>query len=275
MSASVAQNAALVQELIDSLSAFVESLRPAPGAPPVYVSLIVFGRSVETAVGFDDGIDAVLTKLAEIRANPGEAVSDPDGTNLNGAVNAGMGSLENAWAKRIDDTSGAVVLTGTLVTVTDGRDTGGVRLEAIKPQFNAISVGVSSDIDDAELTRVGPQGSFLVPLASDRQAAFAAVAQRVAEYPSRAHLLAYCSPAVFGTHTVRATLANQTAAATAVCDFNAERFGVGQGTCNEAFLTNYCAADNHPCGGFFACGLCTADGGATDDRADWQFTETL
>jgi hypothetical protein len=275
MSASVAQNPALVQELIESLGTFVESLRPGVGAPPVYVSLIVFGRSVETAVRFDEGIDAVIAKLAEIRENPGEAVSDPDGTNLNGAVNTGMDSLEDAWTQRIDATSGAVVLTGTLVTVTDGRDTGGVGLKAIKPQFNAISIGVSNDIDDAELTRVGPQGSFLAPLASDRQEAFAAVAQRVAEYPSRAHLLAYCSPAVAGTHTVRATLANQEASATAVCDFNAAQFGVGAGACNEAFLTNYCEPENHPCGGFFACGLCDPDAGATDDRAQWQFTEAL
>jgi len=275
MSASVTQNPALVQELLDSIGDLVESLRPAVDAPPVHVSLIVFGRSVETVVRFDEGIDAVITKLAEIRANPSEAVSDPEGTNLNGAVNTGMDSLQDAWAQRIDATSGAVVLTGTLVTVADGRDTGGVSLEPLEAHFNALSVGVSNDIDDAELTRVGPQGSFLAPLASDRRAAFAAVTQRVAEYPGRAHLLAYCSPAVAGTHTLRATLANQEAAATAVCDFNAAQFGVGAGACNEAFFSNYCAADNHPCGGFFACGLCAPDAGATDDRAQWQFTEAL
>jgi hypothetical protein len=74
---------------------------------------------------------------------------------------------------------------------------------------------------------------------------------------------------------VRATLANQEASATAVCDFNAAQFGVGAGACNEAFLTNYCEPENHPCGGFFACGLCDPDAGATDDRAQWQFTEAL
>jgi hypothetical protein len=172
------------------------------------------------------------------------------------------------------------VTTGTLVTVTDGRDSSGISLKAIPARFNAISVGISSEIDDTELTRIGPQGSFLAPTQPDWAAAFDRVAQRVLEYPKRSYLLGYCSPAVAGNHVVTVTLAGLSAKADASCKLDATKFGAG--VCNGTYVSNYCSS--RACGSFLACPSCVLDGGvyshaaATDPwgvgiQDQWIFTQ--
>jgi hypothetical protein len=273
MSSSVAESG-LVGQVIASLRNMVATLAPAAGEPPVRIRLMPFARSVSLAQEFTDDlglVDAVLQQLGE---HPESAVAEPDGTNLNGVLNDGLKALKDAVDARVVETGGAVVATGTLVTVTDGRDTGGVRLDPIPARFNVISIGISGNINDEELTRVGPQGSFLAPTDGDREAAFATVAQRVKEYPNRAYLLAYCSPAIAGTHAVQATLANLDASVSATCKFNAAEFGQGS-PCNETFIQTYCAEPDHGCGGFLACDPdCTelpADAGPISDS--WGFSE--
>jgi hypothetical protein len=170
-----------------------------------------------------------------------------------------------------------VVATGTLVTITDGKDTSGVSLAAIDTHLNLISIGISSDIDDKELTRVGPQGSFLAPTQTDWASAFDRVSLRVAEYPKRAYLLAYCSPAVAGNHEVSVTLAARTTRANATCNFSGQEFGVGLGVCNEPFISDYCSSRS--CGTFLACGLCSGvDGGAPPitraQNDQWDFSKS-
>jgi von Willebrand factor type A domain len=275
MSSSVVGSGALA-DVISSLRDMVASLAPAEGEPPVRIQIMPFARSVSVAREFTEDLGTVDATLQYLGDYPELAVAEPDGTNLNGVINAGVGFLETVLAGRVETTGGAVVATGTLVTITDGRDTGGVRLEAIPDRINVISVGISSNINDAELTRIGPQGSFLAPTSADRDVAFATVAQRVKDYPQRAYLLAYCSPAVAGTHAVQATLANLDARLSATCEFNAMKFGTGS-PCNQNFIQSYCSEVSHGCGKFLACDpACTglnpyADAGVISD--DWEFSD--
>jgi hypothetical protein len=258
--------------VIAQLKQMVLSLQK-PGTPPVNVELIVFGRSLETPRPFTTDMDAVVATLDDIQADPAGAVREPGGTNLFGAVNLGMAELDAALAARLKETLGSVVTTGTLVTVTDGRDTAGERLKKLDPRFNFISVGISNQIDDADLSTIGPQGSFLAPSQADWADAFSRVVARVQEYPERSYLLAYCSPAVAGTHTVSVTLAERQTRTSATCKLRAEDFGVGVGICNEAFISNYCAS--RECGSFLACGDCPAtDAGPplADPDDAWSFT---
>ena len=276
LSESLQQDANTLVPLIGRLKTMVQSLAPAQGDPPVNVSLIVFGRNVQTAHPFTTDLAAVVATLDGIQANPLGAISDPGGTNLFGAINYGMAALATALTQRYDATLGAVVATGTLVTITDGKDTSGVTLAKIDTHLNLISIGISSDIDDTELTRVGPQGSFLAPTQTDWTSAFERVSQRVAEYPRRAYLYAYCSPAVAGNHEVSITLAARTPRANATCNFSGTEFGENV-ACNEPFISNYCSSRS--CGTFLACGLCSGqDGGAPptvralDDQ--WDFSKS-
>jgi hypothetical protein len=274
MSGSVASNANLLPELIGLVQELVIDLTPDPEEPPVRMELIAFGRSLHVKTPFTSTLSDVSEALADMLENPDEAVDEPDGTNLNGVINLALGNLDNVIGARVEQTRGAVISTGTLIIITDGRDTGGVRLENIAPRFNVISIGVSGNIDDTELTRVGPQGSFLAPEQEDRVLAFDTVAQRVKEYPERAYLLAYCSPAVAGTHEVIATLANLEAHASASCGFNATNFGSGS-ACNQAFIETYCEEPIHACGAFLACDPpceeLPADAGPPRD--DWAFSD--
>jgi hypothetical protein len=271
LSSSVANDANLLESLITSVIGLIDDLEPDAGAAPVSVGLIVFGRSVAVDLDFTRDFEVVRARLNAIKANPTNVVADPAGTNLNGVINVGLVALEAQLDLLRSNTRGAVVATGTLITVTDGKDTAGEVLAPIDPRFNLISVGVSGEIDDAELTRVGPQGSFLAPEQADRDAAFTTIAQRVAEYPKQAHLIAYCSPAVAGTHTVVATLANREAAADATCSFNASFFGVGAGVCNAAFINGYCSGAEHGCGTFLACDACSQAGDAGAGYDSWAF----
>jgi hypothetical protein len=272
MSTSVATDPGLVQSLFDSLEVLVDDLTPAPGESRVFVQLVVFGRSVDVALEFTDDMTAVKQKLAELEADLDNAVVDPVGTNLNGVINRAQVALNSIWLSRSLQTGGSILSTGTLITITDGVDTSGEDLDDLDPRWNLISVGVSNDIDDAELTRIGPDGSFLAPRSADRVSVFGRVAQRVAEYPSRAYLLAYCSPAVAGDHEVLVTLANFEADVGFYCEFDAEEFGVGQGVCTPEFVDNYCTSPVHGCGTFLACNSCQPDGGL-NPQDNWNLPD--
>lgn len=257
LSASVSNDANLLVPLIGELKNLITALEPGPGEAPVQVGLITFGRTVREDQPFTQDFTALLARLDAIQADPASAVEDPGGTNLVGAVNLGVQRLEEAQASRSGETIGSVLTVGTLVTITDGRDTSGVQLDVTGTLVNRVSIGISNDIDDTELSRIGPEGSFLAPEPSDWTDAFQRVAQRVSEYPDRAYMLGYCSPAVAGSHTVQVTLANRVAAAEATCSFRATDFGTG--VCNAAYIDNYCSAS--ACGSFLACDLCQSDAG--------------
>jgi len=272
LSTSVATDPGLAQSLFEALDVLIDDLTPEPGESKVYVQLIVFGRSVDLALAFTDDMQLVKQKLDELEADLDNAVVDPVGTNLNGVINRGLAALDTIWADRFISSYGSALSTGTLITITDGVDTSGEDLEEIDDRWNLISVGVSNDIDDAELERIGPHGSFLAPTSQDRVTIFERVAQRVAEYPNRAYLLAYCSPAVANDHEVWVTLANGEADLILGCEFDAENFGVGQGVCTADFINGYCESTVHGCGTFLACNSCEPDGGVNPDDA-WNSTE--
>ncbi len=270
LSGTRASDQALLVPLMTDLKRMVQSLEPAAGGPPVSIALIVFGRSDHTFLAFTSDFSAVAAALDAIQADPAGAITESGGTNLNGAVNRGVREIETALATRYAETLGAVMAMGTLVTITDGRDNAGVTLERVAGHINLISVGISSNIDDEELTRVGPQGSFLAPEQTDWAQAFDRVAARVNEYPSRTYLLGYCSPAVDNRHEIAVTLANRETRSNASCAFDAGNFGVGVGVCDADFINGYC--EDRECGSFLACGLCA--GSPTEQAMDdvWRFS---
>lgn len=275
LSGSLANDPGLLAPLIERLRVMVQSLTPEPGQPPLSMAVIAFGRSVNVAQPFTSDLTLVQETLDRIANDPASAVTEPGGTNLFGAVNAGVALIESALETRFEATLGAVVANGTLVSITDGKDTSGVTLEAVSPRINLISIGVSSNIDDIELTRVGREGSFLAPTPADWGPAFDRVAQRVSEYPDRSYLLGYCSPAVAGTHQLAVTLADRETKSNAECEFGADEFGVNVGVCNAEFISSYCAPSE--CRSFLACGVCERDGGAPTSQAPddrWEFTSS-
>jgi hypothetical protein len=267
LSTSVTKRVEDLPALREHLKALVRDLEPGAGESPVYVQLIPFGRSTVPALTeFSVDFDLIVDKIDDIFDDPAAYVSEPNGTNLNGVINEGVEALEKAFRQVLESTRGGVVSTGTVLSITDGADNSGVKLDDKAARYNLISVGISDEVDNKELTRVGAQGSFLAPTPADWQASFEAVAQRVAEYPRRSYMLAYCSPALDSQQTIAVTWANGTAKADATCRVDASDFGEGI-ACNAAFLAGYCADPARSCGGFLACGPCTSDAGGSEQ--DW------
>ena len=258
VSQSVTDNVGLLGQLGSELRAFVQSL--AAQTPPVGVSVLVFGRFVAEYVPFTTNLQAVDAKLQEMQNSPAtvQALVRSDGTALYEATRKAIRSTERMQRLRATVTNNGVLSTGVAVIVTDGRETTNATLDTTlirDTRVNVISIGISSDIDDADLTAIGRDGSFLAPLATDMTQAFGEITQRVKEAPQRAYLLGYCSPATSGTPTVEVALNGIAVQETAACTFNASVFGSDAGQrCDANYFASYCSG--RQCGGFLACGAC-------------------
>lgn len=264
MSGSVADGADL-PTLIAALRNMVAELEPAPGEPPVAVSVSVFGRFVEEWLPFTRDFAAVDAALAQIEADPPAvtALVNPDGTSLYEAVAYGINRTQRIRDLRAAVTWDGVLSTGTVVVVTDGIDTSNGQLDQglVAETLNqVISIGISNAVEDEDLAAIGRDGSNLAPEPDNWVAAFAEVAARVQEYPDRAYLLAYCSSATQGDPEVTVTASGPgiRVGNTPTCRFTADAFGTDPGlTCSAELFAQEC--DARQCGGLTACGACADD----------------
>ncbi|MBK8717713.1 MAG: VWA domain-containing protein [Deltaproteobacteria bacterium] len=252
--------------LVDQLRLLLTQLTPEDGGPEVYVSVYVFGRDVAEYVPFTRDFGTVDSALDAAAVDPTPVVmlaGNGNGTDLFDAVETGIKRTQRIRDLREIATDGGVLSTGTVVVVTDGKDTSNGMLDTNlveKTTNNVISIGISNAIDDADLQRIGRDGSFLAPTAAEWPAAFAEIAERVAAYPSRSYLLAYCSSATEGDPEVEVEAVGPGihTRQSAVCKFDADRFGTDAAMVCDAllFATECSAAD---CSGLTACGACADD----------------
>lgn len=249
--------------LIDEVRTFVGALSPSAGEPDVYVSIYVFGRGVGEYVPFTRDFAAVDDALAAIAVDPAPVVllaGNGNGTDLYRAVEVGINRTQRIRDLRDAVTWGGVLSTGTVVVVTDGNDTSNGDLDTTlidSTVNNVISIGISDDIDNEDLQRIGRDASILAPTPDDWAAAFAEIATRVDQYPERSYLLAYCSSATEGTPNVEVTVAGiGTHHVTgASCNFNADAFSSSPlAICDGPWFDAEC--ETKGCGGLTACGSC-------------------
>jgi hypothetical protein len=249
--------------LVAELRGLVQALEPAPGGPDVYVSIYVFGRFVAEYVPFTRDFAALDDALATIETDPDSVVSlvSGNGTALYHAVARGIDRTQRIRDMRDAVSWGGVLSTGTVVVITDGQDSVNATLDAAQLQQTlnqVITIGISDDVDHADLDTIGRDGSFLAPTAAEWPLAFDEVAQRVEEYPERAYLLAYCSSATTGNPDVEVVVdakTKLTVAASAACTFDADSFSSDPGaTCSQELFSNECLTAE--CGGLTACGAC-------------------
>jgi von Willebrand factor type A domain len=248
--------------ITSQLRDFVGSLKAADGAPPVSVSIQVFGRFVSEYVPFTNDLSKIDDALAQLQEAPDSVVEtvSAQGTALFEATKRGIQAVERIQRLRGVVSEGGVLSSGTLVVVTDGADTVGAKLDTAlltKTLVNVISVGISSDIDDASLSAIGRDGSFLAPTEDDWITSFDEIAERVRQYPERAYLLAYCTSLSNGKPNVSVSLRDEVPNMVASCSFNADTFSkdpIVASSCTLEFFDHYC--DAVECGTMFACGAC-------------------
>jgi hypothetical protein len=264
VSSSVLNNPGLLAQLTTELRSFVQSLTPLADEAPVAVSVLIFGRTVVEYVPFTanlQAVDAALETLQTSRATI-EALVNIDGTALNASVKEAIHATERIQRLRSLVTEAGVLTTGVAVIVTDGGEsttTDPLDTTLVsKTLVNVISIGISSAIDDAVLSAIGRDGSFLAPTTADMTLAFSEIRQRVKEAPDRAYLLAYCTSRNDGTSTVTVSLNGVTPKQTAGCTFNASLFSRDPAArCTLEWLGALCAGQQ--CGGLLACGACASD----------------
>jgi hypothetical protein len=260
VSASITNDPTLLSQLTARVRSFVGSLAPAVGDPPVTVSVYVFGAFVAEYVPFTTDLVAVQDALTALETDPAsvQALVGGDGTALYDATKLGIQQTERIQFQREQVSLGGVLTTGTLVVITDGMDGSGATLDTglvAATKVNLITIGISSQIDDAYLSQIGRDGSILTPSPEDWAAAFDEIAERVDQYPDRAYLLGFCSTKRTGNHVVEVTLDAPIPQVTATCTFNADTFSSSVAdVCDPAFFAGEC--NSLDCSGLTACGGC-------------------
>lgn len=182
------------------------------------------GRSKPQAlVNFTDDEHAVLTGLASLElkectanaqcaATPDHATCAgwrcvDDSTNLNGAVVAGLDSLD----AQLEAEQTIAWRAGALVVFTDGSDeaarvTQDAALTRVKGSAaHVFTVGLGGEADTAALQAFGKDGYFPSADATGLTQAFTSIATQVTSLANRFYLLEYCSPKRDGTHTLKLT----------------------------------------------------------------------
>jgi hypothetical protein len=157
---------------------------------------------LEKIVGFTESEGSVESGLERLRTYKSK---DPS-TNLHGAVIKGLDELE----KELEKDSRPLKF-GTLVTFTDGADraaryTQDQMLEAMGQEkyanYEKLSIGVGADIEEGDLSAVGPNGSERADDQKKLGEAFDKIADRIDRHMKRFYLLSYCTPARAGEHQV-------------------------------------------------------------------------
>lgn len=135
-----------------------------------------------------------------------------DSTNLNGAVLAGLSTLDAA----VKGDTAIPYRQGALVVFTDGTDQA-ARVDAATTKaavsqspLHVFTVGLGGETDVAALRAFGKDGFESASALDGLSAAFDTIARRVAAMANRFYVLDYCSPKRNGRHALR-VVANQAA----------------------------------------------------------------
>lgn len=124
-------------------------------------------------------------------------VTRDNSTNLNGAVQLGIGVVEQRMQ---DGSAGGVTQAGALVIFTHGTDqanrvSASVALSAVQATSVAIySIGLRGEIDETFLSGIGKSGSAFADNSASLLGEFSGVGNQIEAMANSFYVLAYCSP---------------------------------------------------------------------------------
>ena len=227
--------------LQDAAASFVRELLP-PTSDPDYgeAEVAVYGFDGSETIGlivpFSFNADEVVLAIENASADD---FIDGSSTNLNGAVVAGIGVVQD----EVDRLAGDVrIAVGSLVTFTDGTDTAGrvslsratsavstASSEQVRGVnvFNAFTIGLGGEVDETALEQLGPALSVQANNTAELEARFREIAARVEAEANSFYVLEYCSPKRAGTHTLGIRVAARGSAGFLEERFDASRFTTG------------------------------------------------
>ncbi len=194
MSGSITDSGA-VDTLVDAAGSFAERIE---GQKQQKVAVYAFSgdEHLHNVVPFTTagGAKGAVKSLA------GYKPQDPS-TNLNGAIVEGLKELDKAL-----QTAPNPLRFGTLVVFTDGSDRARrVKWEDVQKAldttpYDVFAIGLGAELQDAELNRIGKDGTAKAADKAQVVKAFDDIATRIESQTKAFYLLSYCSPARAGKH---------------------------------------------------------------------------
>jgi VWFA-related protein len=172
--------------------AFVDNALDAQG---VVVGVWWFDGSSDLVQLMDFTDDAAALKAA-IDGLTSDVTRD-NSTNLNGAVQLGIGVVEQRMQ---DGAQGGVTQAGALVIFTDGTDQANrvpaaTALAAVAETDIAVySIGLRGEIDESFLSEIGRSGSAFADNADSLLEEFTGIGDQIEDMANSFYVLAYCSP---------------------------------------------------------------------------------
>ncbi len=194
-----------IEPLVDAAEMFIERVGK---TQKVAVYAFDGEEKIHAIVPFTQTEQALEGGLEGLR---GYKARDPS-TNLHGAVIQGLERLQ------IDlDKDQRPLKFGTLVVFSDGADRAArVSREAMRAavedkayehfELFAIGIGEKAELEQAQLSDIGRDGTELGADRAKVKEAFDRIAGRIESHSKRFYLLSYCTPARGGEHVVRIEL---------------------------------------------------------------------
>ncbi|MDH3206543.1 MAG: VWA domain-containing protein [Gemmatimonadota bacterium] len=195
-------------------AAFVDNSLDASG---VVVGVWWFdgGSDLVQLVDFTDDSTALKAAIDGLT----EDVTRDNSTNLNGAVQLGIGVVE----QQLQNGASGVSQAGALVIFTDGTDQASrvpaaAALSAVAAtDISIYSIGLRGEIDETFLSRIGRSGSAFADNSDALLGQFSTVGDQIEAMANSFYVLAYCSPRRAGASnqlTIRVRFGERLAQAT-------------------------------------------------------------
>lgn len=191
MSGSITGSDAL-PSLKTAAGAFVDKALDASGVA-VGVWWFDGGADLVQLMDFSDDAAAIKSAIDGLTS----AVTRDNSTNLNGAIQLGVGVVEQRMQ---DGAAGGVNQAGALVIFTDGTDQASrvpasAALTAVdESNVSVYSIGLRGEIDESFLASVGRSGSAFADNSESLLAEFSGIGGQIEDMANSFYVLAYCSP---------------------------------------------------------------------------------
>ena len=252
-------SAGALDDAVDAAIGFVDRLF-ADGSSTTHVRVAFFSESFEEKLDYSNDKWAVLAAVESLRDDN----SGANTTNLYGAIMDALDGSAAAQSARRAAMHGGVLLLGQVVVFTDGSDQAAIHtldeaLAALQSSSDdVVTLALGGEVDEAVLSQLGRDGSYLSVNASGLAEIFGEAADKLVSRKAAQYVLAYCTPKRAGTHQLVLRLGDQ--ASSASISFSADAFAGAGANCSVSAIAGACS--DKSCGGLW-CGGCAGQASCT------------